>query len=149
MLTATERTKIDRMNPASQEIGLGTEIGDTQDDVAVLTARGAVVFEKTIDASAAMTPRLAFTAPFAMRITDVIVRATANDTDGTLVPKKGTNAMCAGIPCAAAGTVSHMAADANGTYLTLDTGDEVNLQTGAGTAQGSIRGVVTFEGIRL
>jgi hypothetical protein len=97
------------------------------------------------------TDKAAFVAPFPMRILDIIVKANATQGSGTLVPKKGTDAMCTAIACAADGTVSRLAAGAlfaNDARLTLATGDTVNIQSVGGTAANT-RGFVTFVGVRV
>lgn len=114
------------------------------------TLYGAVVFNYAVAADAS-TDVTAFTAPFAMRILDIIVKANATNASGTLVPKKGTNAMCTAITCATDGTVSRLAAGAvvaNDAYLTLAAGDAVKIQSVGGTAANT-RGYVTFLAVRV
>lgn len=97
------------------------------------------------------TAKAAFKAPFPMRILDIIVGAKATNASGTLVPQKGTDAMCTGITCAADGAVSRLAAGAvvaNDARLILAKGDTVNIQSVGGTAENT-RGHVTFIGVRL
>ena len=105
-------------------------------------------FAVTADASTALN---AFVAPFPMRILDVIVKANATNASGTLVPQKGSDAMCTGITCAADGAVSRLVAGAvvaNDARLTLATGDQVKVQSVGGTTANT-RGFVTFIGIRV
>jgi len=93
----------------------------------------------------------AFVAPFAMRILDIIVKANATNSSGTLVPRKGTDAMCTGITCAVDGAVSRLAAGAtvaNDARLTLAKGDTVNIISVGGTVANT-RGFVTFIGVRV
>jgi hypothetical protein len=97
------------------------------------------------------TDKAAFVAPFPMRILDIIVKGNATQGSGTLLPKKGTDAMCTAIACAADGVVSRLAAGAlaaQDARLTLATGDTVNIQSVGGTAANT-RGLVTFVGVRV
>ena len=90
-------------------------------------------------------------APFPLRIVDIIVKANATNASGTLVPQKGSDAMCTGITCAADGAVSRLAAGAvvaNDARLTLATGDQVKILSSGGTAANT-RGHVTFIGVRV
>jgi hypothetical protein len=93
----------------------------------------------------------AFVAPFAMRIVDIIVKANATNGSGTLVPRKGADAMCTGIVCAADGVVSRLAAGAtvaNDARLSLVAGDIVNIISSGGTAANT-RGFVSFIAVRV
>lgn len=97
------------------------------------------------------TAQAAFVAPFQMRIVDIIVKANATNASGTLVPRKGADAMCTGITCAADGAVSRLAAGAvvaNDARLTLAKGDTVNVISSGGTAANT-RGFVTFIAVRV
>jgi len=97
------------------------------------------------------TAQPAFVAPFNMRILDIIVKANATQGSGTLVPRRGADAMCTGITCAADGAVSRLAAGAtvaNDARLTLEKGDTVNIISVGGTAANT-RGFVTFIGVRV
>ena len=107
-----------------------------------------IAYEADSDHTAA---KQAFVAPFAMRILDVLVKANATNASGTLVPRKGADAMCTGITCAADGAVSRMVAGAvvaNDARLTLAKGDVVNIISTGGTVAAT-RGHVTFIGVRL
>jgi len=104
-----------------------------------------VIFRYEIAAAANSTAAQAFVAPFAMRIVDIIVEATATVSGGTVTPKKATTAMCTAIACAADKAVTHMSAGAVVAALALAAGDVVNLTT----ANAGDRGIVTFIGIRL
>ena len=139
----TEKIKqlVNRDNPTFQSVELGTELGK-------LEAGTPYIIEKAVTASAA-TAVPAFTAPFAMRIVDVIVRATATETNGTLQPLKGTDAMCTAITCEADGGITKWSAGATtAARLALATGDTVNL-IATGTTAANVRGVVTFVCVRL
>jgi hypothetical protein len=97
------------------------------------------------------TATAAFVAPFPMRILDIVVKANATNASGTIVPRKGADAMCTGITCAADGAVSRLAAGAvvaNDAFLTLAKGDTVNVISSGGTAANT-RGFVTFIGVRV
>jgi hypothetical protein len=95
------------------------------------------------------TAAVAFVAPFAMEIFDIIVNAQATSGSGTITPRKGaTDAMCTAIACATDGVVSHMAAGtvvANAARLILAKGDSVYVIANGSTD----RGIVTFMAARL
>lgn len=113
-------------------------------------AYGPVVFTYTVaaDATTAVT---AFTAPFAFRVLDIIVKANATNASGTLVPQKGATALCTGITCAADGAVSRLAAGAvtaNDANLTFAAGDLFKIASVGGTTANT-RGHVTVIGVRV
>ena len=138
-MSETMRKKLNNMHPTFQEL----QAGD-----AIAYAPVLITYNANSDHS---TAKPAFVAPFAMRIVDVTVKANATNASGTLVPQKGTDAMCTGIACAADGAVSRLAAGAvvaNDARLILAAGDTVNIQSVGGTAA-STRGFVTFMAVRL
>lgn len=102
----------------------------------------------TLDKSAAAfnaAAALVFTAPYAMRIDDVIVNAQATASSGTVKVLKGTDEICTAIACASDGAVVHMSAGAvvaNKARLVLAAGDTVSVQAAGGTAT-DIRAIVT------
>lgn len=115
-----------------------------------LNAYSPVVFTYAVAADTS-TAATAFVAPFPMRILDIIVKANATNASGTIVPRKGTDAMCTGIACATDGAVSRLSAGAvvaNDARLSLTTGDTVTVISSGGTAANT-RGFVTFVGVRL
>ena len=128
----------DRLNndfhPTAQSVGMGD---------AVFSAP--VIFEYSITADASDGDLTAFTAPFAMRLTDITVRATATSSQGTVTPKKGTDAMCTAITCATDKAVTSWSAGVEAAHILLAAGDVVNVETN-GAAD---RGVVAFTGARL
>lgn len=142
-ITAIEAEKITRMHPDAQAIGLGAKVKDIQDYAPV-----AITFAITADATG---EPVAFTAPFAMEIVDVIVQARAAATGQTVTPinagpaGSATDAMCTAIACAADGVVAHMAAGAAATKLRLAAGDIVKVNASANT----VRGLVTFLAVRV
>lgn len=102
----------------------------------------------TADATTAQT---AFVAPYAMRIIDIMVKANATNASGTLVPRKGADAMCTGITCAADGAISRMVAGAvvaNDARLVLAKGDTVVVISVGGTTAAT-RGYVSFIGTKI
>lgn len=133
-MSETNRAILNDMNPTAEKVKLG--------DMAVYAP---VIFRKAITAAANATAVEAFVAPFAMRIVDIIVEATADSGSGTVTPKKGTTAMCTAIACATDKAVTHMSAGAVVAALELAAGDVVNLSTAGATD----RGIVTFIGVRL
>lgn len=133
-MSEVNRAIINGMNPTAEKAKLG--------DMATYAP---VIFRKEITGAANSTAVQAFTAPFAMRIVDIIVEATATVSGGTVTPKKGTTAMCTAIACAADKAVTHMSAGAVVAALALAAGDVVNMTT----ANAGDRGIVTFIGARL
>jgi hypothetical protein len=138
-LTAVQAEKLNRMNPSSQEIALGTSLKETQD-------YAPVIIEYAVAADATGNPA-AFTAPFAMRIVDIIVQAKATSSAATISPTKGGSAaMCTAIACATDGNVVHMSAGTTTpANLVLAAGDVVNVDASAS----DVRALVTFIGIRV
>ena len=138
-LTAVEAKRIDRSNPELERVSAFQKINERQ-------TGGVVAF--TLDKSAAAFNAAAapvFTAPYAMRIIDVIVTGCAAQNDGAVTVYKGTDAICAAIACAADGAVTHMSAGAlvdNKARMVLAAGDVINAQAVGGTAE-NIRGIVT------
>ena len=138
-MSETMRKKLNDMHPTFQEQQAGN---------AIAYSPVVITYNANSDHS---TAKQAFVAPFAMRIVDISVKANATNASGTLVPQKGTDAMCTGITCAADGAVSRLAAGAvvaNDARLTLAAGDVVNIQSVGGTAANT-RGFVTFMAVRL
>jgi hypothetical protein len=146
MITAVEAKRIDRSNPELERVSAFQKIQE---------GFGGSVLAFTLDKSEAAFNAAAvpvFTAPFAMRIIDVIVTGQAAQTDGAVTVYKGTNAIGTAIACAVDGTVSHLAAGvavANKALMVLDAGDVVNAQVTAGTDATKVRGIVTVVCQRL
>lgn len=93
-----------------------------------------------------------FTAPYAMRIDDVIVTGCAADSGGTVTVYKGDDAIGTAIDCAADGVVSHLAAGvtaATKALRVLAAGDIVSAKATDGTTAANIRGIVTVIGHRI
>lgn len=137
-MTTETRDRLDKMNPEFERGEVGTTLYETSE-------YAPVIFRKEITAAANSTALAAFTAPFAMRIVDIIVEATATVSGGTVLPKKGTTAMCTAIACATDKAVTHVSAGAVVAALELAAGDVVNLVT----ANAGDRGIVTFIAVRL
>lgn len=139
VLTSAQAVIVNKMNPAAEKVALGTSLKESQD-------YQVVGFSYTVAADATGNPT-AFTAPFAMRIVDVIVQATATSASGTILPyKNGTGAMCTAIACATDGAVTHMSAgtttEAN---LVLAAADTVTVDANGAND----RGIVTFIAVRV
>jgi len=139
-LTAVEAKRLDRSNPELERVSAFQKINERQ-------TGGVVAF--TLDKSAAPFNAAkvpVFTAPYAMRIIDVIATACATETDGAVTVYKGTDAICTAIACAADGAVTHMSAGAvveHKARMVLAAGDVVNAQVTAGTDAAKVRGIVT------
>lgn len=146
MLTAVEAKRIDRSNPELERVSVFQKIQE---------GFGGSVLAFTLDKSAGPFNAAAvpvFTAPFAMRIIDVIVTGQAAQTDGAVTVSKGTDAIGTAIACAVDGTVSHLAAGvaaANKALMVLAAGDVVKAQVTAGTDATLVRGIVTVVCQRL
>lgn len=139
-LTAVEAKRLDRSNPELERVSAFQKINERQ-------TGGVVAF--TLDKSAAAFNAAAapvFTAPFAMRIIDVIATACATETNGAVTVYKGTDAIGTAIACAADGEVTHISAGvvvANKAHMVLAAGDVVNAKVTAGTDATLVRGIVT------
>ena len=138
-MTSNEAKRLDNSNPEFERVSAFQKINERQ--------TGAVV-AFTLDKSGAAFNAAAapvFTAPYAMRIIDVIVTGCAAQNDGAVTVYKGTDAICTAIACAADGAVTHMSAGAdvaNKARMVLAAGDVINAQAVGGTAE-NIRGIVT------
>ena len=134
-LTINQKNRLNKdFHPTAQETALGDAL-----------FAAPVVFEYAITADASDGDLTAFTAPFAMRLTDITVRATATEGDGTVTPKKGTDAMCTAITCAVDKVVTSWSEGVEAAHILLAAGDEVKVETNGADD----RGVVTFTGVRL
>ena len=146
MLTAVEAKRIDRAYVELERVSAFQKIQE---------GLSGSVFAYTLDKSAAAFNAAAvpvFTAPFAMRIIDVIVTGQAAQTDGAVTVYKGTDAIGTAIACAVDGTVSHLAAGvavATKAHMVLAAGDVVNAKVTAGTDMTLVRGIVTVVCQRL
>lgn len=139
-LTAAQADKINRMNPDAQEVALGSTIKETQD-------YSPVIIEYTIGSSAASAIP-AFTAPFAMRLTLVTARCTAAISNGAVQPLKASTGMCTAITCAEDKVQTAWSAGIESAQILLAAGDVVNVIATGDTAA-SVRGVITFYGVRV
>ena len=139
-LTAVEAKRIDRSNPELERVSAFQKINERQ-------TGGVVAFTLDKSAGAFNTEAVAvFTAPYAVRIIDVIVTACATEANGAVTVYKGDNAIGAAIACAADGAVTHISAGvavANKAHMVLAAGDVVNAQVTAGTDATLVRGIVT------
>lgn len=136
-LTINQKNRLNKdFHPTAQEVSLGDA-----------TYNAPVVFEYAVTATAA-AGLTAFVAPFPMRISFVSVRATATQTNGALQPRKGSDAMCTAITCAVDKVVTNWSEGVEPAYITLAEGDTVTV-IATGNTEGSVRGVITFFGVRL
>ena len=139
-LTAVEAKRLDRSNPELERVSAFQKINERQ-------TGGVVAF--TLDKSAAAFSEAAapvFTAPYAMRIIDVIVTACATEENGAVTVSKGTDAIGDAIACAADGAVTHISVGvvvANKARMVLAAGDVINAKVTAGTDATKVRGIVT------
>jgi hypothetical protein len=143
MSTTTRDILDDSSLPEFQKAQLGTTLYEAQ-------TGQLVAYTAEYTASFATATAL-FTAPFAMRIVDVIAEAHATETNGTAKILKGTDEICTAVVCAADGVVSHMAAGASNATRArrlLAAGDVINVQAGGNTAANT-RGRVTVLAVRV
>lgn len=142
-LTAAQIDIVNKMNPTTQSMALGTILGEGQ--------AGQMLAYTAVKAADFSTAVALFTAPFAMQIVDVIAEAHATEGSGTVKVLKATTEICTAVVCAADGVVAHMVAGANVASVaqrTLAAGDIINIQAAGGTAA-NIRGRVTVIGVRV
>jgi hypothetical protein len=126
------RLKLNNMNPTFQELNAGN---------AVAYAPVAFSYDQAAAANAAAVTIL--TAPFAMRITDILVEG-KNAEAAVVTVRKGTDEICTAIT-AADGTLIHMTAGVVAARLVLAAGDIVTMQT----ANAASRSRVTIIGMRV
>ena len=92
-----------------------------------------------------------FTAPFPLRIVDVIVEAHATEANGAVKVIKGADEICTAIVCAVDGVAAHMAAGATSATQPdrlLAAGDAINVQAVGDTAA-NVRGRITVLAVRV
>ena len=126
------RLKLNNMHPTMQELKAGD---------AIAYAPVAFSYDQTAAANAAA--QTMFTAPFPMRITDVLVEG-KNAEAAVVTVRNGTDAICTAIT-AADGTLIHMTAGVVAARLVLAVGDIVTMQT----AHANSRARVTVLGMRI
>lgn len=129
-----KQTILNKMNPTAEKVRLGDVV-----------SHAPAVFSMVVPTGSHSAAIPVFTAPFAMRIVDIIVEALVTSSNGTLTPKKGATAMCTAIACATDKAVVHMSAGAVVAALELAAGDVVNVQANATGDTGRI----TFIGVSL
>ena len=135
-MTTTLGEVIDNENPTNQSVGLGSLIKDVQDVAPVI-----FIYNQTTAANAAAQTVL--TAPFPMRIVDIIVEGRASEA-AVVTFDNGTTAIATAIT-AADKAVSHLAAGVTAAELDLAVGDTVTMQTGHADS----RAHVTVIGMRI
>jgi hypothetical protein len=131
--------------PEFEKAGLGTELYN-------MGAGQAVAYTYEPSGAFSAAAQAAMTAPFALRIVDVIVEAFAAMESGTVKVMKATTEICTAIACAADGTVTHMSVGATAATKAqrlLAAGDVINIQAAGGTDATAIRGRVTIIGVRV
>jgi hypothetical protein len=131
-MSETTRKILNDYNPTAQQEKLGD---------AVAYAPVAFSYDQTAAANAAA--QTMFTAPFAMRITDVLVEG-KNAEAAVVTVRKNTDAICTAIT-AADGALIHMTAGVVAARLVLAAGDIVTMQTGNAASLSR----VTVIGIRI
>ncbi len=140
-LTTAQVTRLDKSNPENQRVQAWASVKETQDYAPIL-------IEAEIAADSTGNPTV-FTAPYAMRVTDIDVLAYATSGGGTLSPyKNGNLLMCTAIACAVDGVKTRMSAGAvvaNRAYLTLAAGDTITVDA----ANAADRGVISFWARRI
>lgn len=109
-LSNAQADKVNRMNPVTQEVALGTEIARLGGEIAAETTLSAkqliaIKYALTADATGA---GLAITIPYAMEIVDVIVQARATSAVATVKLATGAGDITNLIACAADTTVTRV-----------------------------------------
>lgn len=136
ILTTAQADKINRINPDTQEAGLGSE-------VKILGDYAPVILTAAVTADATGAGGKAITVPFAMEVLDVIVQCRAANGSGSLTLRKSTTAISDAIACSTDKAIAR-AGSIDDAQSTLAVGDALNvLANGAGD-----RGLVTIIGKR-
>lgn len=125
--------KLNRMNPTSQELQLGTE----------LYSQTPIIISTAVTAAANSTAA-SVTIPCAMRILLVMTECTAANGSGTLTLRNGTTAITNAMACSTDKAVAY-ASSVDDAVSTVAAGDNVNIIANGAND----RGVVTIFGIRL
>lgn len=139
LLNQAAADAVDNENPRFQQAQIGERIKEIQDS-------GLVAQRVDVTAAANSTPK-SFTVDYDMVLVDVVLRATAAASAGTLQLRRATTGITNAIACATdltigrAGTIS----DAG---RTLVAGETLNL-IAAGTGASSVRGEVVLIGYRV
>lgn len=136
MLTSIQAAKVDKSNPVSQDVGLGTRVRETE-------LYSPVVIQCSITGAANSTAASFTTAPCNFTIIDVIVRATATSENGTVTVRTGTTSISNAIAMATNHAITR-AGSLDDAQVAVTKGTVLN----AITAASGDRGVVTIIGIR-
>jgi hypothetical protein len=132
-MTLNQKEKLNNdFNPTAQEVGLGDAVYNAP-----------VVFEWISTAAFNSAAVTAFTAPFPMRLFDIIVEG-RNAEAAVVTVRNGANAVCTAIT-AADQAVIHMTAGAVAAELLLEAGDVITVQSGHANS----RAAITFIGVRV
>lgn len=127
-LTASEAAIIDNSTPDNEKVAFGTKIRSAEQ-------YGLAVLSQAITADA--TGALSITVPFACRVIDVIVTATAASGSGTVTLRTSTTAISDAIVCAVDTTVVR-AGTLDDAYTTLAAGDNLNVITNGAADRGVV-----------
>jgi hypothetical protein len=120
ILTAAKADKIDRINPDTQDAGLGTE-------VKILGDYAPVIITYNCPGAAHVAAGLPITVPFGFEILDVIIQARASNGSGTYQIRKGTTAITNAIACDTDKAIAR-AASIDDAYSTIAVGDDLNVK---------------------
>ena len=133
MFSSSEVARLDNSNPELERAGAFARM-----------AYSPVIITYQISDDATGNPT-AFTAPFAMRVVDIIVEGQATAGGATVAFAKNSTTMCTAIACEADGTVSRLAAGAVAAAMLLAKGDVVHVDASAS----GVRGLITFIGYKV
>ena len=143
-LTSAQADKVDRINPDTQNAGLGTEVKHLGDYAPII-----VSFAVAADATTAL---VAFTAPCPMRVDFVVANTTVGEASNTWTIAKGTDVMFTALTATSDGLVSYSVAGASAATAAnriLAAGDIVKVGAAGGSNGANQRGIITFIGHRV
>ena len=130
MLTDVQKSDIDKMCPVAQSVSLGTEVQEVQ-TYAVYGITAAI----TADAS--VTP-VTTTVPFACKIIDVVVLATATNASGTVTVSDGSDNAISDAIAMATNDAKALASTLDGTYTSLASGATLKFTSNGADDRGEI-----------
>jgi hypothetical protein len=137
---AGEASVLNNMNPASQNVGLGSVVKAAQEEIIEIQDSALYFIDIPITAAANSTP-VSVNAPFDCEIVDVIVQARATSGSGTATLRSGTNAITDAIAMAT-DTAKVLAGNIDDTYSILSEGDAINVITAGANDRGLVTVVV-------
>ncbi len=139
MLSGLDVVAINNLGPECKEADLGTEIISTQKRVGmesdVISPILGFEYDIVADASAGVT--ILASAPFALKVVDVIVESRATSASGTVKLTNGTNDITNAIVCAVDKTVGR-AGTIDDAYSTIAQGGVLAIAVNSSTDRGLV-----------